>query len=80
MRGRDLGREQEALQAWNRALTALLQLTDGPGDTEFRPMLAEAYVVLNRTEDARRELGDLKHQGYGDLFLLELAADRGIIP
>ncbi len=76
----DLGREQEARQAWNRALTALLQLTDGPGDTEFRPMLAEAYVVLNRTEDARRELGDLKHQGYGDLFLLELAADRGIIP
>ena len=51
-----IGREQEAREAWNGALTALLQLVDGSGGSQFRPMLAEAYVVLDRAEEARREL------------------------
>ena len=75
-----LGREREAREAWNRALTASRQLVDGPGGAEFRPMLAEAYVVLDRADEARRELENLKDQGYGDPYLLELATERGIIP
>lgn len=75
-----LGREREARVAWNRALAALLQLVEGPGGAEFRPMLAEAYVVLDRTDEARRELEDLRNQGYRELYLRELATERGIVP
>ena len=75
-----LGREPEARDAWNRALAALLELIEGPGGAEFRPMLAEAYVVLDRTEEARRELEDLRNRGFGDKYLRELATERGIVP
>ncbi len=76
----DLGRPQEAHEAWSRALTSLLRLADGAGAAEFRPMLAEAYVVLDRPVDARRELEKLWNQGYGDQYLRELATESGIVP
>ncbi len=75
-----LGRETEASEAWNCALVALRQLVEGPGGAEFRPMLAEAYVVLDRPMEARRELADLWDRGYEDEYLRELAAKRGIGP
>ena len=73
-----LGREREARDAWNPALTALEELVEGPGGAEFRPMLAEAYVVLDRVDDARRELEELRSGGYGDPSLLELANMSGV--
>ena len=76
----ELGREEDAREAWNRALSALLQLIEGPGGAEFRPMLAEAYVVLDRADDARRELEDLRNRGYGNQYLRDLAIERGIVP
>ncbi len=75
-----LGRAPEARETWNRALTALQQLVEGPGGAEFRPMLAEAYVVLDRTDEARRELEALRNRGYRELYLHELATERGIVP
>ena len=75
-----LGRDPEAREAWNRALTALQQLVEGPGGAEFRPMLAEAYVVLDRTDEAQRELNALRNRGYRELYLRELATERGIVP
>ena len=75
-----LGREEDAREAWNRALSASLQLIEGPGGAEFRPMLAEAYVVLDRADDARRELEDLRNRGYGNQYLRDLAIERGIVP
>jgi hypothetical protein len=75
-----LGREGEAREVWSRTLTTLLPLVEGPGGAEFRPLLAEAYVVLDRTEDARRELADLRDRGYGHPDLLELASAKGITP
>ena len=75
-----LGREPEAREAWNRALAALLELVEGPGGAEFRPTLAEAYVVLDLPEEARRELEDLRTRGFGDHYLRELATEKGIVP
>ena len=75
-----MGREGEAREAWSSALTTLLRLVEGPGGAEFRPMLAEAYVVLDRVDEARSELEDLRSRGYGDPYLVELATERGIIP
>lgn len=75
-----MGREREAREAWNRALAAVLQGVDGPGGTEFRPMLAEAYIVLDRADEARRELEDLWSRGYGDPYLRDLALESGIVP
>ena len=43
-------------------------------------MLAEAYVVLDRADDARRELEDLRNRGYGNQYLRDLAIERGIVP
>ena len=75
-----LGREREAREAWNRALTALLQLVDGPGGAESQPMLAEAYIVLDRADEARGELEELWNRGYRDQYLRDLAIDGGMVP
>ena len=74
-----LGNESEARDVWSGALATLLQLVEGPGGAEFRPMLAEAYVVLGRAEEARHELENLRARGYGHLYLLELSREREII-
>jgi serine/threonine-protein kinase len=75
-----VGRVPEALEVWENALSLLQELVSGPEGEEYRPALAEAYLVTDRIPNASREIGILWGQGYQDPHLNTLSAAKGIEP
>ncbi len=75
-----VGRLPEATGVWEKALSILRELVSGPGGEEFRPALAEAYLVNDRIPEASREIEVLWGQGYQETHLTALSAAKGIKP
>ena len=67
-----------AREARNSALTLAEQLTAGPGGEEFAPLLAEAYLAVDRVPEARGVLARLDERGYREPELWKLAGEHGV--
>jgi len=69
-----------AREAWGRAVQSLSEQSDEAGFSELRPILAEAYLMLDRLDEATRELAPLVGRGYRETYLMDLAAAKGVAP
>ena len=68
------------MEVWESTLSILLELVSGPGGEEYRPALAEAYLVTDRIPEASREMETLRAQGYQEPHLKKLSTAKGIDP
>ena len=80
-RGRALqamGRAGEAKEVLAATIDRLTGLGDHAEAAEIRPLLAEAYLLAGRREEARTQLDALRDLGYRESLLMQLAADHGL--
>jgi tetratricopeptide (TPR) repeat protein len=71
-----LHRPEDARWAWESAFAAMEPFLNGPERADFRPLLVETLLSLDRGEEAQEELAELLASGYRNTELEKLAGRR----